>query len=444
MLVLLVIPLFVSLTLSVSRVPETKLHDFMDDEELRFYFGSEYNLPDYEIVDLPENLSSGRESVIDDGSIDDSEEKYVSFQVFNKQIKLNLHPNKNLISPYAKIVRKSNRSSAILNDDSAPSFCHYLHEDKSTTAAITNCVSKEIHGLIFLPDDTLEILPLNQKLKFLLNLRGSSIETTKSGTKIAKVPHLIKRSTFFEGNFENDFINSDFRRRNFQLKRQRGVVYNQPTVELGLFFDEAFYKFFAPFFEYDNEKLKNFILSYVNGMQSLYHHHSLGRKVDFTIVYLEIMEEQPLDMPHAYGERNALIDNFCQYQKSLNPIDDRNPSHWDMAVYVSGLDFFAWGTNGIKNGVTMGLATVGGVCNDEYNCIIAEFGSINQFGKPYPSSGYTAVFILAHEIGHNLGMSHDSSGNSCSKDGFVMSPSRGTQGETTWSSCSATVLRKLE
>lgn len=446
MLVLLVVPLVLSLTAGVSIYvqPETKLHDFMDDEELRFYFGSEINLPEYEIVDLPENLSSGRESVIDDGSVDDSDEKYVSFEVFNKQIKLNLYPNRNLISPYAKIVKKSNRSSTILNDEAAPLFCHYLHVDSSSAAAITNCVSKEIHGLLFLPDDTLEILPLNQRLKFLLNLRDSPGENTKDGTKLAKVPHLIKRSTFFEGNFENDFINSNFYKRIPEVKQSRGVVYDQITVELGLFFDEAFYKFFAPFFDHDDEKLRNFILSYINGMQSLYHHHSLGHKVDFTIVYLEIMEEQPVDMPHAYGERNALIDNFCQYQKSLNPIDDRNPSHWDIAVYVSGLDFFAWGTNGIKNGVTMGLATVGGVCNDDYNCVIAEFGSINQFGRPYPSSGYTAVYILAHEIGHNLGMSHDSSGNSCSKEGFVMSPSRGTQGETTWSSCSAAVIRKLE
>lgn len=48
----------------------------------------------------------------------------------------------------------------------------------------------------------------------------------------------------------------------------------------------------------------------------------------------------------------------------------------------------------------MGLATVGGVCIDQYQCIIAEFGTTNVFGKPYPSAGFTSVFILAHEIGH--------------------------------------------
>lgn len=41
-------------------------------------------------------------------------------------------------------------------------------------------------------------------------------------------------------------------------------------------------------------------------------------------------------------------------------------------------------------------------------------------------------------------MHHDSSGNSCPKDGYVMSPSRGTQGETIWSSCSADVASNLD
>ena len=47
-----------------------------------------------------------------------------------------------------------------------------------------------------------------------------------------------------------------------------------------------------------------------------------------------------------------------------------------------------------------GLATVGGVCHDNYACVIAELGTINAFGKPYPSAGFNSVFILAHEIGH--------------------------------------------
>lgn len=40
-------------------------------------------------------------------------------------------------------------------------------------------------------------------------------------------------------------------------------------------------------------------------------------------------------------------------------------------------------------------------------------------------------------------MHHDGSRNSCSKEGFIMSPSRGVQGETKWSTCSAEVMYNL-
>ena len=46
-------------------------------------------------------------------------------------------------------------------------------------------------------------------------------------------------------------------------------------------------------------------------------------------------------------------------------------------------------------------------------------------------------------IDYSLGMRHDSSGNNCPKEGYIMSPSRGTQGETQWSTCSAEVMSDL-
>ena len=48
---------------------------------------------------------------------------------------------------------------------------------------------------------------------------------------------------------------------------------------------------------------------------------------------------------------------------------------------------------------------------------------------------------MAHEVGHNLGMVHDDKAG-CAKEGFIMSPTRGSTGETEWSECSAEVLRK--
>lgn len=170
---------------------------------------------------------------------------------------------------------------------------------------------------------------------------------------ITKIPHIIKRASF------NGFLADDPIRKNVVIKRQlrpigideettiddnllyherkkRGTRDSKVTVEVGVFFDEAAYKIFAPHFGYDDHKIRDLLLAYMNGVQALYHHSSLGRPIDITIVYMEIMEHQPRDMVHHNGERGQLLDSFCDYQKNHNPGDDTNPQHWDMGLYISG------------------------------------------------------------------------------------------------------------
>ena len=214
-------------------------------------------------------------------------------------------------------------------------------------------------------------------------------------------PHIFKRSYSPLNRSSFAFSNNIPLERDISDISFRDVIrYNNSlTMELAVFFDEAGYRIFSPFFDKDDIKLRDMLLAYINGVQAAYHHPSLGVKINIVLVRLEIMQKQPVDLPHFNGERSSLLDSFCQYSKNNNPSDDSHPNHWDIGLYVSGLDFHVV-ESGRKNSVTMGLATVGGICLDEYSCVLAEFGVTNNFGKPYPSAGFTSVYIAAHEIGH--------------------------------------------
>lgn len=92
----------------------------------------------------------------------------------------------------------------------------------------------------------------------------------------------------------------------------------------------------------------------------------------------------------------------------------------------------------------MGLSYVGGICVPLFSCVIIELGTTeDRNGRQYPSTGMGSVMVAAHEIAHNLGVSHDKDPSGrCSKHLFIMSPSRGTKDKNSWSPCSADVLRR--
>lgn len=206
------------------------------------------------------------------------------------------------------------------------------------------------------------------------------------------VPHVITRTLKYLDDSGFFYLNNLKSKRRHVRSTKRNL-----TIEMAVFVDEVAYNSIFSFLDEDDEKMSNIILAYVNGIQAVFHYPSLGVSIDISLVRVEIMEKQPSDLPNRGGEAISLLNTFYNYATSRNPLNDDNPHHWDIALYITGLNLYTKLNNKVNYG-TMGMGYVGAICK-KASCAIVEFGT-NLTTKSPLSNGFTSIYIAAHEIGH--------------------------------------------
>ena len=98
-----------------------------------------------------------------------------------------------------------------------------------------------------------------------------------------------------------------------------------------------------------------------------------------------------------------------RYNNGLNEGDDRHPGHWDLGVYLTGVDLYSDNGYGREYG-TLGVGRTRSMCHKKLSCVITEFGvpkrddDSSLVPQGNPTTGFAAAYVVAHEIGHTLGI----------------------------------------
>ncbi|XP_078237254.1 A disintegrin and metalloproteinase with thrombospondin motifs 17 isoform X4 [Pogona vitticeps] len=346
---------------------------------------------------------------------------------------LNLHRNVQFLAPGFLVEEIGEGQSSHRVDVDRHCFYtgHVVNHSSDSFASLSVCSG--LVGYIQIGSEQIQIHPVNgseisfdRKEHFIRRTRF----TRSALPAVLKVPVEPCKVVAEKKRQKKTKLTNDWRERRNAIR-----LTNEYTVETLVVADSDMVQYHGA------DAAQRFILTVMNMVYNMFQHQSLGVKVNIRVTKLVLLRRRPakLSIGH-HGERS--LESFCHWQNEEfggakylgnNQVpgarDDTPPV--DAAVFVTRTDFCVHKDEPCD---TVGIAYLGGICSSKRKCVLAE------------DNGLNLAFTIAHELGHNMGMSHDDDHASCAGRSHIMSGEwvKGRNpSDLSWSSCSRDDLEKF-
>ncbi|KAJ0005132.1 hypothetical protein NQD34_011346 [Periophthalmus magnuspinnatus] len=326
---------------------------------------------------------------------------------------LHLERNIDLVGQNFIVTHYSEEGNQITTNPDVTGHCYYHgHVMGLEDSSVSVSLCSGINGFVRLQDQTYLIEPLAKETQ--RDSKSSMSQSEEGLHAVYNYKHLrTKRSTCSHGNTTTFYDHGGRPSGLFQLgslksrSQHKDKGTSKPrTVELVVVVDNEEYKKIG-----SKKTVEARVLEVANHVDKLY--RPVGVRV--MLVGMDIWSYR--DQIEVSSNPEITLGRFLEWrQQRLLP----RIKH-DNAQFITGVDF---------DGSTVGLANTNAMCT-------SKSGAVNE---DHNSNSIGVASTIAHEMGHNLGLSHDHEncvcGSSRSKKGCIMSESVGIVYPELFSSCS--------
>uniref|UniRef100_A0A8B9P5C7 ADAM metallopeptidase domain 9 n=1 Tax=Apteryx owenii TaxID=8824 RepID=A0A8B9P5C7_APTOW len=352
-------------------------------------------LSSYEVI-IPQRLGRERREASSVSSVQVS----YAIEIEGKEYTIHLEKNKELLPKDFTVYTYNKEGKLQSEKPGVQDHCHYqgyVEGILDSVVAVSTCSG--LRGLVTIENITYGIEPMDSS--------SGSKHIMYRLDNVKKEPVMCGVTT--EGHEREHAEENHYPSMTQLLRRKRAVLHQTRYVELFIVVDKEKFEDFGK----SEAEVREHMVQLANFLDSMY----IMLNIRIVLVGLEIWKHE--NIISTDGGAGDVLANFVQWREK-NLVTRRRH---DSAQFVLKKGF----------GGTAGMAYVGTVCSKSHA------GGINVFGR---ISIQMFASIVAHELGHNLGMNHDDERVChCGASSCIMSS--GASGSRNFSSCSAEDFEKL-